>query len=640
MIMGVFTPRALLLLVASSVAVTAGSSGRLASTVSNDSKGYFDYESIQLLPEDLKALNDSDAVLFDFDSASSESVNAARSSTLCKIFPGDRLWPSKSIWALLDRVTGGALVKGVPRATTCYDGPGYDADDCEYLTSQWTNSYFHADDPIEMLSPVYQGLTCQPTTDPSDSCTMGGYPHYVINATDVAQIQLGINFARNIGVRLVVKNTGHDFSGKSGGAGSLSVFTHNLKGMKYIENYEAPGTEWTGAAFKMGAGVQAFEIYKAAADRGLMVVGGEGQTVGVAGGYIIGGGHSPLSSIHGMAADQVLSMEVVTPDGKFLTASFVENQELFWALRGGGGSTFGVVTSVTVKAFPTIPATTSTFSFKTGGDITYDNFWKGVRAYFDYFLEHSDAGVYSYFFILPSNGQFTFLMQPFVAPNKTLEETNALLSPWFTQLKNLGINFTPNTTYFDNFYDAWLGSFPLEVVEKTHVATGSRLLPRANWEDESLLNQTFDAIKASSDAGLTLIAFNMAPTLERGGNPDNAVNPAWRKAVMHALSSVNWAANATVAEIKAARQEFTYTHMQRWRDVSPGAGSYLGESDRMEPNFQQSFYGSAYPRLLALKRKLDPRNVFYAATAVGSEDWKVVTENGLPSEAGILCRVG
>ncbi|KAL2814337.1 hypothetical protein BJX63DRAFT_392883 [Aspergillus granulosus] len=639
--MGILAARAVLLLLASSTPITASASsaGPLASTVSRNGKDYFDFETVQLLPTDLKKLNESDAALFGFDSADSESDNAARSLRLCKVFPGDSLWPSRIIWDLLDFVTGGALVKGVPRASTCYNGPAYDATDCEYLTSQWTNSYFHLDDPIEMLSPVYQGLTCQPTTDPSDSCTMGGYPHYVINAANVAQIQLGINFARNTGVRLVVKNTGHDFSGKSGGAGALSIWTHNLKGLKYIENYEAPGTDWTGAAFKMGAGIQAYEIYKAASDHGLMVVGGEGQTVGVAGGYIIGGGHSPLSSIHGMAADQVLSMEVVTPDGRFLTASFVENQELFWALRGGGGSTFGVVTSVTVKAYPTIPATTSTFSFTTGSDITYDNFWKGVRAYFDYFIEHSDAGVYSYFFILPSNGKFTFLMQPFVAPNKTLEETNALLSPWFSQLNDFGINLTPNTTYFDNFYDAWLGSFPLEVVEKTHVATGSRLFPRANWEDESLLNLTFDAIKASSDAGLTLIAFNMAPTLERGGNPDNAVNPAWRKAVMHALSSVNWAENATVAEIKAAREEFTYTHMQRWRDVSPGAGSYLGESDRMEPDFQQSFYGSAYPRLLALKRKLDPRNVLYAATAVGSEDWTVVTENGLPSEDGRLCRI-
>ncbi|KAB8271253.1 hypothetical protein BDV30DRAFT_240712 [Aspergillus minisclerotigenes] len=173
-----------------------------------------------------------------------------------------------------------------------------------------------------------------------------------------------INFARQTDVRLVIKNTGHDFSGKSRGAGALSIWTHNLKGIQHVPSYNASGTDWTGAAFKIGAG-------------------GEGQTVGVAGGYVLGGGNSPLSSIHGLAADQVLSMEVVLPDGRFVTASFAENTELFSALRGGGGSTFGVVTSVTIKTYPTIPVTASTFTWSTGAKsvITHDNFWAGFRAY-------------------------------------------------------------------------------------------------------------------------------------------------------------------------------------------------------------------------------------------------------------------
>ncbi|KAL4935290.1 hypothetical protein BDV06DRAFT_234474 [Aspergillus oleicola] len=632
--------RAALLLIATTIASPAAASpatSLLGSTVSSDNKYYFDFENVQLVPADLQRLNHSGAALFSFGSLNDQSQNSSR----CKSLPGDRSWPESAKWSLLNNVTGGALIEGVPRSSTCYNGPAYDAADCEYLTSEWTNSYFQyasppESDPMEMLSPVYQGLTCQPTTNPAASCTMGGYPHYVINATTVAQIQLGLNFARNTGVRLVVKNTGHDFSGKSGGAGSLSIWTHNLKGIHYIEIYNSPGTDWTGKAFKVGSGVAAYEIYKAAHEHGLMVVGGEGQ---VTGGYVLGGGHSPLSSIHGLAADQVLSMEVVTPDGQLATASFTENEELFWALRGGGGSTFGVVTSVTIKAYPTIPVTTSTFTFSTGGNITYDNFWRGFRAYLNYFIPHSDAGIYSYFFILPSDGEFTFLMQPFVAPNKTLHETNALLAPWFTQLKSLGITFTPNTTYFDNFYNAWLNSFPLEVVEKKHVATGSRLFPRTIFASQSLLDQTFNAIKSSSDAGLTLIGFNMAPTLERSGNPSNAVNPAWRNAVMHTLSSVNWSDNSTVEEIKTARDEFTYKHMQRWRDVSPGSGAYLGESDRMEPDFQQALYGSNYDRLLKLKRDLDPWDLFWAKTAVGSERWDVITDNGLPTEDGRLCRV-
>ncbi|PLB47470.1 FAD binding domain-containing protein [Aspergillus steynii IBT 23096] len=587
----------------------------------------FDFENRQLRASDLQHLDEREAAIF-----RSDQNATVRSS--CKVFPGDRSWPRPRTWDLLDKLTDGGLIASVPRASSCYSGPRYDADDCKLLTDQWTDSYFHNNDPIEMLSPVYQGLTCQPTTNPKDNCTLGGYPAYAVNVSSVADVQLAINFARHTGVRLVVKNTGHDFSGKSGGAGALSIWTHNLKGIEHIPEYSAPGTNWTGAAFRVGAGVQAYELYKAADDYKLMAVGGEGRS-----GYVLGGGHSPLSSLHGLAADQVLSMQVVLPDGQFVTASFTENIELFWALRGGGGSTFGIVTSVTVKAFPTIPATSSTFTWSTGANLTHENFWAGFRAYLDLFIQHSDAGIYSYFFILPSDGEFTFLMQPFFAPNKTVAETNALLSPWFKRLHELGIQFTPKTQYFNTFYEAWNASFPLEVVEKTHVATGSRLFPRANWEDESKLNATFSAIRASSEAGLTYISFNMAPTLARGGNPDNAVNPAWRKAVMHALSSVNWSDDSPVSEIKEARHNFTYGHMQRWRDVSPGAGSYLGESDRMEPDFQQSFYGDHYDRLLRLKRKLDPYDVFWAATAVGSDRWTVKTEDGLPTENGKLCRI-
>ncbi|KAE8146479.1 FAD binding domain-containing protein [Aspergillus avenaceus] len=595
----------------------------------------FDFERHQLQSSDLQHLSPSDAALFSYDINSTRRTN--RTSN-CKVFPGDSAWPRPRIWNLLDELSGRALIASTPRASSCYYGPTYNPEDCKNLTSQWTDSYFHMDDPIEMLSPVYQGLTCQPTTDPNATCTLGGYPAYAMNVSSVAHIQLAINFARQTGIRLIVKNTGHDFSGKSGGAGALSIWTHNLKNIHCTPTYDAPGTTWTGAAFKIGAGVQVHEIYKVADDHNLMVVGGEGQTVGIAGGYILGGGHSPLSSIHGLAADQVLSMEIVLPDSRFVTASFTQNPNLFWALRGGGGSTFGVVTSVTVKAFPTIPATTSTFTWSTGpsSNITHSNFWAAFRAYLDHFPSHVDAGIYSYFFIIPSNNEYTFLMQPFFAPNKTLNQTQTLLSPWFTRLHGLGIPVSPKTQYFPTFHKAWSASFPLEIVEKTHVATASRLFPRTNFENPSLLNDTFHAIKSSSEAGLTLIAFNMAPR----STEDNAVNPAWRKTVMHALSSVDWAPNATVQEISDARSKFTFGHMQRWRDVSPGAGSYLGEGDRVEPDFQQSFYGGHYARLLDLKRGLDPGDVFWAAAAVGSERWRVFSVDGLPSENGRLCWVG
>lgn len=120
-------------------------------------------------------------------------------------------------------------------------------------------------------------MTCQVTANPNAACTLGGYPSYVVNVTAVSDIQLAVNFARNMGLRLVIKNTGHDFLGKSAGAGAVSIWTHNLKQIQYIPQYSAPGGQYTGPAFKVGVGVQAYEMYKAAKDKGLVVIGGEGQ---------------------------------------------------------------------------------------------------------------------------------------------------------------------------------------------------------------------------------------------------------------------------------------------------------------------------------------------------------------------------
>lgn len=124
--------------------------------------------------------------------------------------------------------------------------------------------------------PLYEGRTCLPSDIAvSSNCTLGGYPSYAVNVSNVAQIQLAVNFARNAGIRLVVKNTGHDFFGKSAGAGALSIWTHHLKQIEYLPHYRSPS--YTGPAVKMGAGVQAEEIYAAAKRYGVTVVGGEGR---------------------------------------------------------------------------------------------------------------------------------------------------------------------------------------------------------------------------------------------------------------------------------------------------------------------------------------------------------------------------
>ncbi|PGH17040.1 hypothetical protein AJ79_01424 [Helicocarpus griseus UAMH5409] len=591
-------------------------------------------EKIQLIQDQLSNLPISVSKL------SPLPVGSKRHGGRCKVYPGDADWPSNESWAELNDNTDGRLLKPRPQAAVCYEGPEYNAEACAEMSADWTNSYMHLDGPIEMLSPVYQGLTCvPPSIYDSGNCTQGGFPMYVVNATSPRHVQAGVNFARNTGIRLVVKNTGHDFLGKSGGASSLSIWTHYFKDISYIPEYVDEVGGYLGPAFKCGSGVQAFEIYKAASKKGRVVVGGEGETVGVMGGYIQGGGHSPLSSMYGTGADNVLAFEVVTPDGQFVTANFTHNSDLFWALRGGGGSTFGVATSVTVKAFLDFPTTVSRFTFSTA-DVTNETFWAGVRTYFDYFITNADAGTYSYFRILPSDpeaGQVTFRMVPFLAPNKTLEETHAILDPWFARLNDLGIVFDPHIKHYDSFYPAWDESFPLEAVQQVNVSSGSRLFPRANFADEGLLNKTFDEIRKSVETNHVVLAFNMK--MISPDNRDNAVNPAWRQNVLFAIQSVRWSLNATVEEIWETRRGFTFGDMQRWRDISPGAGSYLAEADRLEPNFQQAFFGDKYPRLLEIKKKYDPEDVFWVATGVGSEGWQVESVDTLPNENGRLCRV-
>lgn len=131
-----------------------------------------------------------------------------------------------------------------------------------------------------------------------------------MNATTVSQIQLAVNFARSNNLRLVIKNTGHDFNGRSAGAGALSIWTHSFKDVEFYESYKT--SNYSGPALKIGAAIENKELYAAAETYGVTAVGGLCSTVGAGGGYIAGGGHSPMSSLVGMGADQVRTQHSFT----------------------------------------------------------------------------------------------------------------------------------------------------------------------------------------------------------------------------------------------------------------------------------------------------------------------------------------
>jgi ribonuclease T2 len=98
--------------------------------------------------------------------------------------------------------------------------------------------------------------------------------------------------------------------------------------------------------FRYGSGVVFSEAHKAAADRGLYIASAWVQTVGVIG-WAIGGGHGPFGPSSGLGVDNILEVEIVTGNGELRIANATHNSDLFWALRGGGGSNWGIITSIT-----------------------------------------------------------------------------------------------------------------------------------------------------------------------------------------------------------------------------------------------------------------------------------------------------
>jgi Berberine and berberine like len=151
------------------------------------------------------------------------------------------------------------------------------------------------------------------------------------------------------------------------------------------------------------------------------------------------------------------------------------------------------------------------------------------------------------------------------------------------------------------------------------------------------------AIRAIVEAGgYTFHGIHMKPTAAVAGLPDfgnNGVNPAFRKTIMHAdiWESLSWT-GASVQELKQSHVRFN-GYMDRIREATPGAGSYINEADVQEPNWQQSFFGDKYQILLDVKQSRDPWELFWAPTTVGSEGWEVITADGLPTQNGMLCRV-
>ena len=166
-------------------------------------------------------------------------------------------------------------------------------------------------------------------------------PMFIAQCANTPDVVLAIELARTLGLELSIRGGGHNVAGRAVTEGGVMI---DLSLQKAITVDPVARTAVAQAGTTWG------EFNAATLPHGLATTGGVVSSTGVAG-LTLGGGLGWLMALHGMTVDNLLSAQVVTADGRLLTASANENADLFWALRGGGGN-FGVVTSFTFQLHP------------------------------------------------------------------------------------------------------------------------------------------------------------------------------------------------------------------------------------------------------------------------------------------------
>jgi FAD/FMN-containing dehydrogenase len=444
---------------------------------------------------------------------------------------------------------------------------------------------------------------------------MGNYVHYAVKVAGADDIAATIAFAEKHNIRLVIRNTAHDYVGRSTGAGGLAIWTHFLKDTKISDWSDE---QYVGKAITVGAGIQGFELQNAISDAGLVAVTGECPTVGIAGGYMQSGGHSPLATRFGLGADQSLEFKVVTANGKLETASPSQNQDLFWALSGSGSGNYGVVVSVTLKIHPDAPTSGASISIGDSG-LDYARVLELWHKALPSILDNGNMATY-----YATNA--TFVLQSLTAYNRTVQNLEPDLAPFLVSLAKENITIQPNYTSFDSYHEHYLYYFgPLP--EGLFGTAGGDLIGGRFLLREAL-GGVGPAINSSllSKGGMFI---GQAMNVTRFDNPSRAVHPQWRRATVMSSYSVPYSFEVPFADMQAQQNRITRDIMPAIEAVTPDAGAYINEADFQQPNWQREFYGSNYARLELAKKKYDPNGLFWNAIAAGSEGWKVAQDGRL-----------
>ncbi|KAM3081000.1 hypothetical protein ACMFMG_004959 [Clarireedia jacksonii] len=565
----------------------------------------------------------------------------------CRCIPSSPCWPSAAQWSTFNDSISGKLISNIPIAAPCYPGIHENAAQCAAVAASWTDSSFRSSFPIGYAYPHTE--SCDLPGGNTTLCSLGDSPVFAVNVTTSADIIAGVNFARERNLRLVVKMTGHDILGRSTGYGSLELWLRYLRGGVYFEQTYIPTISynqsttalWTGSAIEVNGGYSWSDVYSVATENRIIVVGGGCPDVGAIGGYMQGGGHSPASRDFGLGADQLLEAQVVLTNGEKVLASPNENSDLFRALRGGGGGTYGIVTSAKIKAYPDSRYTAQALYIAPLGasEDALAAFMEAVALVYEALPTLNDGGLNGYgtwtAYSVPT-AMNASLAYSFGAKDKTVQELEELFQPTLEKLLAYNgtalIIFVSYTTY-ESYWDYYSSTSGVNSAATADSALVSRLFTKDNLSNGTALHKMLNITAGTASEG-TVNGFCLVGggAVLNTNDPFSGVNPAWRKTYVLQYCGRGWPNTANYATVTAVHQDITYQKGGALREFAPDTGAYMSETDWQDPYYLQDFYGARLPVLQAAKLRYDPGSVLYCPTCVGSEEW-TVTSNGS------LCKV-
>lgn len=441
---------------------------------------------------------------------------------------------------------------------------------------------------------------------------------------------------------------------RSSGAHALSIWTHHLRTLERNANWKVPGTNDTQDVFVLGSGLGWGDVLEVALSQGRIVTTGQDPSVGL-GGYIQGGGHGPVASTYGLASQQVLQMRVVTTRGEVLTANSVEKSDLFWALRGGGGGQYGVVTEYIIRHFPAPDKVAmGVLSVAPKGDAGINASWDATTLLFSKLPDLMDAGVAGAATISSGAAATSFnpdlehattgavMTQVFWGFNMTASQLSELVDPVAKDLRAMGsnssltISFSPS----DNAnYSAFYSSISGSNTAGQGGVLSSRLLGRSHVSG----NTSHDAVKgylqralvsqnATAGTYMTVGLSGGRGVIDSPADRWGALIPAWRSAYLHLYvggGSAGVSQEVSPSEALAEGGSWLEQHKETlFREWAPDMGAYMNEANPYNGQWKKDYYGDSYDRLVEVKKKYDPTESLYVLTGINNGDWEYSLQDG------------